>query len=224
VSSPSDALVVAITGAGSGIGEALAACFRDDGHTVATSDIGALAGGSVAEADVTDAASVQGWIDGVLAEHGRIDALIANAGLGKRVTVEEAAWDEIESVVNVNLFGVLHSFRAVLPSMRAAGHGRLVALVSRNAELCPARLVGYNASKAGVIATVRTLKRELDGVDILVNGLVPGPTRSGMNPTGEREPGSCYPTAKMLCTLPAGGPSGRSFFDGEDYPMWSKFS
>jgi NAD(P)-dependent dehydrogenase (short-subunit alcohol dehydrogenase family) len=119
---------------------------------------------------------------------------------------------------------VLHTFRAALPHMRAAGRGNLVALVSRNAELCPAGLIGYNASKAAVIASVRTLSRELDGSGIVVNGLVPGPTLTEMNPAGTRPADSCFPTARMLCTLPSDGPTGRTFFDEADYPVFSRFS
>ena len=91
-------------------------------------------------------------------------------------------------------------------------------------EICPPDLVGYNVSKAGVVALTRTLARELKGVDILVNNLIPGPTRTEMNPLGNLEPDTSYPTALTLMTLPPDGPSGRTFFEEQDYPIWSRFS
>ena len=224
--------VIAITGTGSGIGRALAGQFRRDGFVVAGCDLPehVRADDDACDfsmgCDVSSAEETQAFVDSVIERFGRLDGFIANAGLGRRATIADGDWADIEQVVRVNLFGVLHSFRAALKPMTEAGYGRLVAVASRNAELCPGGLVGYNASKAGVVATVRTLYRELKetGSDILVNNLIPGPSATGMNPTGERDPGSCYPTARMLVTLPEGGPSGRTFFDEQEYPMWSRFS
>jgi NAD(P)-dependent dehydrogenase (short-subunit alcohol dehydrogenase family) len=171
--------VLLITGAAAGIGHGLAARFRADGARVVGLDlpsrvdeIGAAADLAVA-ADVTDASQVQAAVDAAVANFAAVDALIANAGLGRRSTIEDAPWDDIESVVQVNLFGVLHCMRAVLPVMRAQGSGRIVSLVSRSAELCPPNLVGYNASKAAVVAVTRTLSREVRDVDILVNNMIP---------------------------------------------------
>lgn len=221
-----DGLVVAITGAASGIGAGLADRFAAEGAIVSGCDLSeaGLTTKHASAVDVTDPSAVQSWLADVVARFGRLDAVVANAGLARRVTLEEADWSDIDDVMKVNVAGVLHTFRAAIPHLRAQGGGRLVALVSRNAELCPAGLIGYNMSKAAVIAAVRTLARELDGSGIVVNGLIPGPSRSGMNPDGTREPDSCYPTARLLCTLSGDGPSGRSFFDGADYPFYSRFS
>ena len=222
--------VIFISGAAPGIGHALAARCRADGAAVVGTDLAARVEeiGDAADlalaADVTDPVQVQHAVAAAVAQLGRIDGLIANAGVGKRATIEDAAWDDIASVIDVNLYGVIHCMRAVLPVMRAQGTGRIVSLMSRSVELCPSNLVGYNVSKAGVVALTRTLARELEGVDILANNVIPGPTRSEMNPAGPLEPDAAYPTARMLLTLPPGGPSGRTFFREEDYPIWSRFS
>jgi 2-hydroxycyclohexanecarboxyl-CoA dehydrogenase len=225
-----DGTRVLITGAGSGIGHAIAARFRADGAIVAGCDLAASV--SAVEkvcdhawaCDVTDADSLAALVAELESRCGGIDVLVANAGIARIGSIEAAAWSDIEDVVRVNLFGVLHSIRAVLPGMRRRSYGRIIVVASRNAEFCPAGLVGYNVSKAAVVAMTRTLARELDGTDVLVNNLIPGPSATGMNPRGELEPDACYPTVRMLATLPPGGPSGRTFFKLEDYAIFSRFS
>jgi len=222
--------VVLVTGAATGIGRALAAGFRADGAHVAGCDLAArvdeaqevcdLAGAC----DVRDAAQVRAFVDAAIAKFGRLDVVVANAGIGRYAPVLDAGWSDIADVIEINLFGVLHTLRAALPGMREQRSGRAIVLVSRHAELCPAELSGYSMSKAAVVALTRTLSRELADVDVLVNNLIPGPTLTEMNPRGSQEPDAVYPTARMLATLPPGGPSGRTFWDGQDYPIWSRFS
>ncbi|MBI5284879.1 MAG: SDR family oxidoreductase [Chloroflexi bacterium] len=222
--------VVLITGAGSGIGEALARRFRADGALVAGCDLPRRLGVASTACDLAMAANVTVPAEiGAFAARaeqrfGRIDALIANAGTGRISAIEDGAWNDIELVIRVNLFGVLHSIRAVLPAMRRQSYGRLVAVVSRHAEICPPQLAPYSASKAAVITATRTLANELRGSDILVNNLIPGPTKTALNPRGLLAPDASYATAKMLALLPTGGPSGRTFFEERDYPVFSRFS
>lgn len=215
--------VVAITGAASGIGEGLAERFTRDGWSVAGCDLHPCTTELSLKADVTNPDDMVAFVTAIIDRFGRLDALIANAGTGRYASIAEGDWSDIEDVVRVNLFGVLHSIRAALRPMREQGSGRIAVVVSRNAELCPSNLVGYNASKAAAAAVVRTLAHELEGTDVLVNGLIPGPTKTALNPRGTREPDSCYATAKMLVTLPAGGPSGKTFFDQQPYPLFKLF-
>jgi NAD(P)-dependent dehydrogenase (short-subunit alcohol dehydrogenase family) len=221
---------VLITGAATGIGRALAEGFRADGALVAGCDLAAR----VEEArevcdlaepcDVRDADQVRALVDATVAKFGRLDVVVANAGTGRFAAVLDADWADLHDVVDVNLFGVLHTLRAALPRMRAQGSGRAIVVVSRNAEFCPPELAGYSMSKAAAVVLTRTLARELQGEDVLVNNLIPGPTLTELNPRGTQPPEAVYPTARMLATLPAGGPSGRTFWNGEEYPFWSKFS
>lgn len=221
-------LAVLVTGAGSGLGKAFARSFRRDGATVVGCDIANLdAAGEVTDlaiwCDVADPAQVEAMVHEAHASVGRIDALIANAGIGVRGRIEDVPWTDIEEVVRVNLFGVIHCARAVLPVMRRQGRGRIVNVCSRNAELCPPGLVGYNVSKAAVAAFTRTLAHELGDADILVNNVIPGPTATPLNPAGVRPPEQAYPTVRMLATLPTEGPSGRTFFDEREYPLFGLF-
>lgn len=219
--------VVAITGAARGIGSGLAARFTADGFRVAVCDLDRPENGRAQlamAADVTDPAAVEAFIASTVERFGRLDAVIANAGIARRASLESADWGDIANVIEVDLFGVLHTLRAALGPMRAQGTGRLIVVGSREAEICPPGLVGYSAAKAAVFAVVRTLAHELEGTDILVNVLIPGPTATAMNQRGTREPDAAYPTARFLATLPLGGPTGRTFFDLAEYRVWEQFA
>ena len=84
--------------------------------------------------------------------------------------------------------------------------------------------MAYAASKAALISVIRTLSHELVGTDILANCMFPGIARTAMNPSTGRDPALAYPTARLLATLPPGGPSGKTFADGEEYAMYSEFA
>jgi NAD(P)-dependent dehydrogenase (short-subunit alcohol dehydrogenase family) len=99
-----------------------------------------------------------------------------------------------------------------------------MAVSSRTAEFCPAGGMAYSSSKAAVIAIVRSLSHELAGTDILANCMFPGICRTAMNPEAGQDPALAYPTARLLAMLPAGGPSGRTFADGDEYLIYSEFA
>jgi 2-hydroxycyclohexanecarboxyl-CoA dehydrogenase len=225
-----DGLVVAITGAGSGIGQALARGFMSDGASVVGCDLPAnLAAAQevcdlVLAVDVTRPEELDTWAGAAVERFGRIDAAVANAGISRRGSVEDADQADVEAVYRVNVFGVLNTLRAVLGPMREQGHGRLLAVSSRTAEFCPPGGVAYSSSKAAVLAIVRSLSHELAGTDILANCMFPGICRTAMNPHAGRDPALAYPTARLLATLPTGGPSGRTFADAEEYPIYSEFA
>lgn len=110
-----EGMVVFITGAGSGIGMGLAERFSADGATVVGADVGegaAMAASVCAMAvpcDVTDRPQLEHLVTEADRSFGRVDVLIANAGIARQGTVDDAAWSEIEDVVRVNLLEVLAS-------------------------------------------------------------------------------------------------------------------
>lgn len=221
-----DAAVV-ITGAGSGIGFALAQGFLGDGASVVACDVDGEGMAPLAEkgartvvGDVSHEADVARMLDAALDGWGRLDVLINNAGVGVQKTIEELGPDEYERVLRVNLFGPYYGIRTALPMMRAQGRGRIINVISRHAEFTPAGLAGYSSSKAALWALTRTAANEVRDADILVNALIPGPTATKMNPAGTQSPDAVYPTAHMLATLPAGGPNGKCFWDMEEYLMY----
>jgi NAD(P)-dependent dehydrogenase (short-subunit alcohol dehydrogenase family) len=222
---------VVVTGAGGGIGRALAEGFLADGAHVVAVDLAsasdgldalAARGALVVIADVSDPEAVQGFVDTAVRETGRLDVLVNNAGIGVQRTIEAAGPDEFERVLRVNLFGPFYGLRAALPVMRRQGFGRVINVISRHAEFNPAGLSGYSSSKAALWSLTRTAAQETRGSGVLVNALIPGPTKTGLNPAATQEPEAVYPTARLLATLPDDGPSGRCFWNLEEYRMYER--
>lgn len=167
--------VAIVTGASSGIGRATVAALAAEGARVAavarSADVvGAIAdeivaGGGAAlacPADVADPAAVRGVVERVVGAWGRVDLLVANAGVNTKQRnlhdMSEAQW---QHVVGVNLSGVFHCARAVLPRMRAVGAGTIITVASM-AGRHPGVMSGvaYGASKAGAVSVSHSINAE----------------------------------------------------------------
>ncbi len=228
---------ILVTGGGKGIGRALVEGFLHAGARVATLTRSEPAPFSVSGAeqdrlvtivgDVTSTDDVRKLIDISLRRFGRIDALINNAGLNRIATFAECDFEDWLKVVNVNLVGTALCTREVLPLMVKAGYGRIVNIVSRSAEDPVSGRTAYSAAKAAVITFTKVLARELQELkahDVLVNGLIPGPTNTSSHPMSGQKPEAVFPYCRQLVELPRGGPNGRFFRKGKDYPMYVKFN
>jgi 3alpha(or 20beta)-hydroxysteroid dehydrogenase len=219
-------MTVLVTGAASGIGHALARGFLDDGARVVGVDVneGGLAplaerGAVTRIIDVSDPDQVDAMVQAALDETGSLEVLINNAGIGFPRQIVDHKADEFEHLIRVNLFGPFYGMRAAIPVMRAEGFGRIINLVSRHAETGAPAFAAYGSSKAALWALTRHAAFETEGENIRVNGLIPGPTRTGMLPRGQ-EPEVVYPTARMLATLPADGPTGKVFWNEREYVLF----
>jgi 3-oxoacyl-[acyl-carrier protein] reductase len=183
-----------VTGAGRGIGAAIAREFALEGCDVALVDLGAFAEaeGVAAEirasgrraialrADVASFTAAAGAVAAAVKELGRLDHLVCNAGIARDAMIwkmTEEAWDQ---VLDVNLKGCVAFCRAAAPVFREQRHGKIVNIASINGMRGKAGLSNYSASKAGIIGLTRTLARELGPRGINVNCVAPGMVHTAM--------------------------------------------
>jgi NAD(P)-dependent dehydrogenase (short-subunit alcohol dehydrogenase family) len=176
--------VCIVTGAGSGIGEAIAVLFAREGARVVAADVDADAAkatvraiGAAATAervDVTDETQTRGLADDTVERFGRIDVLVNNAGIAGVGAVEETSVELWERVMRVNATGVFLMSRAVVPHMVARGAGSIVNMSSMIATTGLARRVPYAASKGAVLALTKSMQVDLAPHGVRVNALLPG--------------------------------------------------
>ncbi len=220
-----------VTGAGSGIGRVWAEGFAREGATVFAADIvpdgiEALRAFGVKPllTDVADASAVEAMIEAAVSKSGRLDVLFNNAGLGFGRRIEDAPAGVFESHVAVHLFGTVNGMRCAIPHMRDQGYGRIINTISRHAEADAPGHSAYAAAKAAIWTASRTAAREVEDADILINMLIPGPTNTGIwgrDMPNLQAPEVTWPTARMLATLPADGPSGKVFWNEKEYAMFA---
>ena len=170
-----DDKVAAVTGAGSGIGRALALELAGRGCRLALSDVDAeglaateqlLAGRAraltLAVVDVADEAAVLGWADQVVADHGRANLVVNNAGVALSGTVAALSTDDYRWIMGINFWGVVHGTKAFLPHLEASGEGHVVNISSVFGLTAQPLMSGYNASKYAVRGFTESLRQDLE--------------------------------------------------------------
>ena len=189
--------VALVTGAGRGIGRAIALGFAKEGASVAavsrttselnslTEDIKALGGTAVAfPADLTDAAMVKKLTREVVDKFGTVDILVNNAGIGTAesprpvVEFEDDYWNV---TLALNLTAPYLLCKAVLPLFLEKRKGRIINISSLAGKIGITHGVAYTASKHGLLGLTRALATEVASQGITVNAICPGPVRSRMN-------------------------------------------
>jgi 3-oxoacyl-[acyl-carrier protein] reductase len=159
--------IVVISGASSGIGQATARRFADSGDRVVNLDVQPPADGGHTsvrwrKVDVADWSAVRAAVDEIHADHGRLDVVIANAGISVRHGVLELTEADVRRVVDVNLLGVLALWRHAAAHMVGQDDGGvLLATASVNGLRGYPFYADYNATKAGIVALCRTFALEL---------------------------------------------------------------
>jgi len=170
-----DGKVAVITGAGSGIGRALALDLAARGAVLALSDkdeVGLLETAERATArharevhteklDVSDRAAMADYASSVASDLGRVNAVFNNAGIALHGDFEETPYDEFERIMNVNFWGVVHGSKEFLPHLIASGDGHLVNVSSLFGLMGMPAQTAYNASKFGVRGFTEALRMEM---------------------------------------------------------------
>jgi len=165
---------VAITGAGSGIGRALAVALAAEGCHVALSDIDEsgltetvdmCAGHEIQvssqRVDVADRRAMFNWAERVVSDHGKVNLIFNNAGVALSYTVESMSFEDLEWIMGVNFWGVVNGTKAFLPHLATSGEGHIVNLSSVFGLIGIPSQSGYNASKFAVRGFTEALRIEL---------------------------------------------------------------
>jgi NAD(P)-dependent dehydrogenase (short-subunit alcohol dehydrogenase family) len=179
--------VVAITGAGSGIGRALAIHCARLGSRLAISDVNdaglaetetkcraASAEVHCAHVDVADRAAIYAWADDVQRAFGGADVIVNNAGVSLSQTIAEMRDEDFHWLMNVNFWGVVHGTRAFLPQLRARAEGHVVNVSSVFGLIAVPTQAAYNASKFAVRGFTEALRMELAGTTVRATCVHPG--------------------------------------------------
>ena len=181
--------VAAITGAGSGIGRALALrlarrgchlalCDVNERSLAATVEWGRRTGVRVTgdRVDVADREAVYRWADRVAEEHGRVNLVFNNAGVALGSAIEGGSYEDFEWLFGINFWGVVHGTKAFLPHLKASGEGHVVNVSSVFALISVPGQGAYNASKAAVRGFTDALRMELEmsGAPVSATSVHPG--------------------------------------------------
>ncbi len=167
--------VAAITGAGSGIGRALAVNLAKQGCDLALSDVnknglsetvnearGQGVNVSYQLLDVAKRDDVYAWADQVVTEHGCVNLIFNNAGVALSGTVEALSIEDYEWIMDINFWGVLYGTKAFLPHLEASGDGHIINISSVFGLTSQPLMSGYNASKFAVRGFTESLRQDLE--------------------------------------------------------------
>ena len=203
-----DGQVAIVTGASSGLGERFARVLHAVGATVVlvarrADRLAALSadlpGSHVTAADLSIADERERTVAGVLAELGRIDVLVNNAGVGRKVSVEQEDIDTFRQAMELNVTAVWHLSKLCSPSMIANGGGSIVNIASMLGHVgaTPVKQAHYCASKGAVVNLTRELALQWARKGVRVNALCPGWFPSEMTAGMDTDPGSQQFIAQM---------------------------
>jgi butyryl-CoA dehydrogenase len=217
--------VAAITGAGSGIGRALAVDLAKQGASLALSDIDEVGlaetvgrceghGAKVTSqrVDVADRDAVFAWADQVVADHGKVNLIFNNAGVAVAASFEAVSFDDFVWIMGINFWGVVNGSKAFLPHLRASGDGHVVNISSVFGLMAIPMQSTYNAAKFGVRGFTDALRMELeiDGAPVSATTIHPGGIKTNIARNARVDasaaPGGRAEVAKQFDKLAATSP------------------
>jgi NAD(P)-dependent dehydrogenase (short-subunit alcohol dehydrogenase family) len=167
--------VVLVTGGGSGIGAATARACAEAGATVVVADVN-----TPQPVDVSDPAAVRRLVKEIQEKHGRIDAAVLAAAIQKRTPVDEISDAEWRQHMAVNIDGVFHCIRELVPVMKRQRRGSILSFTSGLVNMGWPGTAAYAASKGALIGLTKSVAQELRPYGVRINVLSPGLTATGM--------------------------------------------
>lgn len=177
-----------VTGAGSGIGRAIAERLAADGHAVLVNDLSIERAKAVASAirakggtaaacagDVSSEADAAAIHTAAVAAHGEVGLLVNNAGIAHQALFENLEVRDFDRMFAVHVRGTFLMTKAVLPAMLAAGKGSIINIASQLGQIGGIELTHYAGAKAAMIGMTKSLAREVSSRGVRVNAVAPGP-------------------------------------------------
>lgn len=200
----------AVTGAGSGIGRALALRLAGEGCHLALADrdaaalaeTAALAGSRVrvttTDLDVAEEKAVYGWADAVVEQHGAVHLVVNNAGVALSGLTGALALDDYRWIMDINFWGVVYGTKAFLPHLETAGEGHVVNLSSVFGIAAQPLMSGYNASKYAVRGFTESLRQDLEltGSPVSATCVHPGGIKTNIARTARMHPSTADATGQ----------------------------
>jgi 3-oxoacyl-[acyl-carrier protein] reductase len=185
---PEDSRITLVTGAGSGIGRAIAEKLARDGERVVVNDLNAATADEViarikesggeattAPGDVSDPQSVEQIMAAVREAYGSPEILVNNAGFLQQKRFVDLTVEDFDRMIAVHLRGTFLCTRAVLPEMLSRGSGIVVNVASQLGQIGGIELCHYSAAKAGIIGLTKSVAREVSTQGVRINAVAPGP-------------------------------------------------
>lgn len=213
--------VVAVSGAGRGIGAAIARRLHADGFILAlgvrdpeavSKRLGMPDRVTCHAFDALQPPSARHWIDAAIAAHGRLDGLVNNAGILRPYGLESGDDADLDAMWTVNVKAPLHALRAALPHLRASGHGRVVNIASTDGKRIrdATAPLGYAMTKHALLAVSQAAKQAAWDAGVRVTALCPGAVATELiaglpgatPPAGRLEPETVAELVSLLLRLP----------------------